>query len=380
MHTRVKIIFVFCVFAALLLVLFFKTTEHTLSFNPGMSIKQFALANGIKPGRLKHELGMPSVRGRTTLKELGINRQKADELVSHNRGDVFGKKMAGLHMLFAAVVVLVVFLLQRNRITSPVKYLLLSIAVIGFGFVLGKAFNPMVALVKTSKGLAGIEGNPAAWLMVLLLFCLLAIIGTKAVCGWVCPYGALQELLFKLPFLSAWKKKHKVPFWLTNGIRLGLFTLFVAALAWNLFGLKQQGRALYHVVNPFNLFEFNFVSLTVALYIFVTLALSLFFYRPHCYIVCPFGLVSWVLEKASIFKIRINRQACTECGACIKACPGQAMKGLYDKAVFRADCFSCGECLKTCVFDALYYAGQDAKPALEEQDDTTIKLNTDAAQ
>jgi len=327
-----------------------------LSFAPDMTLRQFALANDMKPGKLKGELGRPSARGKTTLYELGMDKQKAGAIASHIRGDFFGKKMAGLHLLFAAVVVLAVFLLQRRAMTNLTKYGLLSAVVIGFGFALGKTYNPMVALVKTFKGFTGIGGNTAAWLMVLALFCLLAIIGTKAVCGWVCPYGALQELLFKLPFFAAWKKKHKAPFWLTNGMRIGLFALFVAALIWNMFGLKQQGRTIYHVINPFNLFEANFSSLSVALYIGATLALSLFFYRPHCSAVCPFGLVSWVLEKLSVFKIRINRQACTSCGACVKACPGQAMKGLYEQAVLRADCFSCGECLQACAVDALCYA------------------------
>ena len=302
------------------------------------------------------------MRGKTTLSELGIDRQKAGAIASHIRGDFFGKKMAGLHLLFAAVVFLSIFMLQRKAMTPPAKYAMLLAAIIGFGFALGKTYNPMVALVKTFKGFAGIEGNTAAWLMVLALFCLLAIIGTKAVCGWVCPYGALQELLFKLPFFAAWKKKHKTPFWLVNSIRVGLFVLFVACLVWNVFGLKQQGRTIYHMLNPFNLFELNFVATTVVLYIILTFALSLFFYRPHCYAVCPFGLVSWLLEKLSVFKIRINRQACTDCGACVKACPGQAMKGLYENAVFPADCFSCGECLQACAFDALSYTPQIVEP------------------
>jgi len=362
MKPRGKIIFVLCIFLALLFFLIFKTTEHKLSFTPDMTLRQFALANDMKPGKFKAELGMPSVRGKTNLRELGIDKQKATALASHIRGDFFGKKRAGLFLLFAATVVLAVFLLQRNRMTRLAKYGLLSAVVIGFGFALGKTYNPMVALVKTVKGLVGIEGNSAAWLAVLVLFCLLAVIGTKAVCGWACPFGALQELLFKLPFCAAWKKKHKAPFWLANGIRIGLFGLFIAGLIWNMFGLKQQGRTLYHAINPFNLFEVNFVSLSVVLYLAITLCVSLFFYRPHCYAVCPFGLLSWVLEKISIFKIRINRQACTDCGACIKACPGQAMKGLYEKAVFPADCFSCGECLQACAFDALSYSGQAARP------------------
>jgi len=253
MKPRWKIIFVAGVFTALLFFLIFKTAEHTLSFTPDMTLRQFALANDMKPGKLKAELGMPSVRGKTILRELGMNKQKAGAIAAHTRGDFFGGKMGGLHLLFAVVVALAIFLLLRKKMTTMAKYTLLSAAVIGFGFALGKIYNPMVALVKTVKGFAGIEGNPAAWLAVLALFCLLAVIGTKAVCGWVCPYGALQELLFKLPLCSAWKKKHKAPFWLANSIRTGLFALFIVCLIWNLFGLKLQGRTLYHAINPFNL-------------------------------------------------------------------------------------------------------------------------------
>ncbi|MBN2107369.1 MAG: 4Fe-4S binding protein, partial [Deltaproteobacteria bacterium] len=319
-----KTVFILCVFSAIGMALFFTPADEQLSFSPVMTLRQFALYNDIKPGRLKAELGLPHARGRATLHELGMDEQKAIAVASHIKGEFFAKKMAAMLGLFAAAVCLAIILLCRNIMTSPVKYGLLAAAVAGFGFALGKTYNPMVAMVKSFKGMAGLEANPAAWLLVLALFCLLAIIGTKAVCGWACPYGALQELLFKLPLLSAWKKKHKLPFWPVNGIRIGLFGLFIAGLVWNMFGLKQQGRTIYHAVNPFNLFEFDLAALPVALYIAATLVLSLFVYRPHCYAVCPFGLLSWVLERISAFKIRINRQKCTACGACIRACPGQA--------------------------------------------------------
>lgn len=353
-----KTVLILCVFSAIGMVLFFTPADEKLSFSPEMTLRQFALYNDIKPGRLKAELGMPHARGRSTLGELGLDEQKAVAVSSHIKGEFFTKKIAAVLMFFAAAVCLAIVLLCRKKMTSPLKYGLLAAAVAGFGFALGKTCNPMVAMVKTFKGLAGLEANLGAWLMVLALFCLLAIIGKKAVCGWACPYGALQELLFKLPLLAAWKKKHKLPFWPANSIRLGLFGLFIAGLIWNLFGLKQQGRTIYHAVNPFNLFELTSVALPVALYIAATLALSLLFYRPHCYAVCPFGLLSWVLERVSVFKIRINRQKCTSCGACIRACPGQAMKGLYEQASFPADCFSCGECLSACTFDALSYTSQ----------------------
>jgi len=67
-------------FLVLLVSLIFKTAEHKLSFTPDMTLKQFALVNDIKPGRLKSELGQPSVRGKTTLSERDIDSRKAGRI------------------------------------------------------------------------------------------------------------------------------------------------------------------------------------------------------------------------------------------------------------------------------------------------------------
>jgi polyferredoxin len=117
-----------------------------------------------------------------------------------------------------------------------------------------------------------------------------------------------------------------------------------------------MGRVIYHYVNPFNLFEWHFITLSIGLYVGATVILSLFIYRPHCYCVCPFGLYSWFLERLAVFRIRVNREKCTDCKACIKACPGFAMRGIYEGSALPPDCFSCGECLAACSFDALSYS------------------------
>ena len=166
--------------------------------------------------------------------------------------------MAVIQICFAIVICLAIFLLSRKKMSSAWKFAILAISIVGFGFMLGKSLNPMVSLVKVFKGFAGIEGNLTARLLILALFSLLAIIGTKAVCGWACPYGALQEFIFKLPVIRSFKKKYKIPFWIANSVRIGLFVLFLITLIFNLFGLTEQGRVLYHFMNPFNLFEFNF--------------------------------------------------------------------------------------------------------------------------
>jgi len=361
MNSAKMCIFTAAVFIILQIGLFFTHTQKPVVYSPDTTLKQFARQNSIEQGKLKAELGITSGMGKKTLAGSGISKDKAEHLVAHLRGDFSGPTMVLMHLVAAAVIICALVLLTRNSMTAPWKYALLVIAVVCFGFVMGKSFNPMVNMVKVFKAAAGIEENLIGRLLMLAIFILFSLVGTKAVCGWACPYGALQELIYKLPFFSRVKKRVKIPFFLTNSIRAGLFILFVAALFFGLFGMAGKGRVIYHFINPFNLFEFNFPLLSITLYIGATLILGFLFYRPHCYLVCPFGLLSWILERASIFRIRIDPATCTQCKACVKACPGPAMKGLYEKRMLPADCFSCGECLKACTFGALAYAAKPKK-------------------
>jgi polyferredoxin len=351
-----KILLVLIAFIATESMLFIVPSDSRFFFEPGYTFKEFARLNGVKPGKVKNELGRPDIRGRETLAGLGIDKARAADLISHIKGRFPAEKIVKLQSVFAVFTTIVIFLLFKNRMSPAMKTVLLLIAIAGFGFFPGKMVNPMVSLVKFMKGLAGIEANVFTWFLTLTCFSLLSVIGTKAVCGWICPFGALQELIYGIPGFSQFKTKCKIPFLLSNIFRILLFLGCIIALFYNLFGLKEQGRVIYHVINPFNLFEFNFSMVSVPIYIGITLVAGYLFYRPHCYFVCPFGLFSWLFEKMSIFRVWIDRGKCTECHACVKACPGLAMKGIYEEKIFPADCFSCGECLASCKFDALSYS------------------------
>ncbi len=332
-------------------------SEDDVYFNARATLKEIAAINDVKAGHLKKELQLPATtRGRTTMGELGVSKDQVVKAVAHLRGEEIPQDLVLALVLLSVISIAAVFLLTRRKMSSRLKLILLAAVVLVIGFGLGKELNPMTALVKVFKGLYGLEGSLGIRLAALFVFSLLAIIGTKAVCGWACPYGALQEFLHKLPLATKWKKRNKLPFWLTNTVRIGLFCFFLYDISFGLTHLKGMGRVVYHYVNPFNLFEWHFITLSIGLYVGATAILSLFIYRPHCHFVCPFGLYSWFLERLSVFRIRVNREKCTDCKACIKACPGFAMKGIYEASTLPPDCFSCGECLAACTFDALSYS------------------------
>jgi polyferredoxin len=124
-----------------------------------------------------------------------------------------------------------------------------------------------------------------------------------------------------------------------------------------LFGVVggKKGYVLHHALNPFNLFNLDFELPSIMITTVASLVIGAVMYRPFCRLICPFGLISWFAECISLYRVRIDKQACTECGACIRACPsGTAKARVYEKKVV-PDCFSCARCLNVCPEDALDY-------------------------
>ena len=104
---------------------------------------------------------------------------------------------------------------RRNWYPQFPRILILLLSVIFAGFFLGKSPNPMEGTVKVFKSFVGLYPSITSKLIAFAFFALLAVIGNKLICGWACPFGALQELIYQLPVLKKLKKK-KVPFIISN--------------------------------------------------------------------------------------------------------------------------------------------------------------------
>jgi polyferredoxin len=181
------------------------------------------------------------------------------------------------------------------------------------------------------------------------------------VCGWACPFGAIQELIYSLPILKRLKRK-KVPFLVSNLIRGGLFVLMLLML----FGIVggKKGFVVYHFMNPFNLFDLQFETPTILLTVILALGLAMVTYRPFCQFICPFGFVSWLAERLSLVRVRVDHDRCNGCGACSRACPLQSAKHKVERKMFGADCYSCARCLNVCPEEAIAYGSVFAGPFL----------------
>jgi len=205
--------------------------------------------------------------------------------------------------------------------------------------------SPMCMVTRPFQFLALGRGIPLLFVALFAFTAVLTVVGNKLFCGWVCPIGALQELIHALPIPVSMKRV--VPFRVSNAIRFGFFILFLLLLFLFTF-------YIYDYVNPFHFLHWEFDALTVVV-IAVVLGASLFIYRPFCYHLCPLGLFTWVLEQVSIIRLRFDKNRCTSCNACMEKSNCPAVPAILDQKRIRPDCHACGRCIELCREGALHF-------------------------
>ncbi len=247
-------------------------------------------------------------------------------------------------------------LLQKVRLTKNLRLLFLPIIFFIFSLVellpLGvfaqrMGLHPSPVCTVSKPFLFFVEGKviPLAFWVSLLVIAALTLLGNKLFCGWVCPVGALQELIHRIPLPKRFKLE--VPFRVANSIRIVIFALFILFVF-------TMGIEIYEYFNPFEVFHWDLEAAGLVI-LGAVMLVALFMWRPFCYIVCPLGLITWVLEQFSLFRVRIEPGICTDCDRCIRDNPCLAMRAIVKGSRVRPDCFACGLCIESCPKKGLRY-------------------------
>lgn len=196
----------------------------------------------------------------------------------------------------------------------------------------------------------GVKNIPIKFIVVFVSIVLLSLLGSKLFCGWVCPVGVLQEAVHSI---SSSSKKRMLPFKLTNYVRIIIFALSIMLAL--LLGLNLY----FEFLNPFIVLRWRINADLLTLSSWTVMALvvgaSIYIYKPYCYLICPIGLLTWLLEHVTLARVVLNENLCDRCDTCVDETNCPSVKALIMKERMRPDCFSCGRCIASCPRDALEY-------------------------
>lgn len=190
---------------------------------------------------------------------------------------------------------------------------------------------------------------------------LLIFFGTllgRAVCGFLCPFGLLQDLLYKIPFykkIKEWRGDNVLRY-----LKYVVLVVFVIILpiAYKLTPfyckyicpsgtisgilLSLADHSLFQVFGKIFAWKFSLLVLIVMF--------SILIYRPFCKYLCPLGAFYGLFNRVALFSMKLDEEKCIGCKACARACDMCVDPSVNPNS---PECIRCGKCVGACSEKAL---------------------------
>ncbi len=194
---------------------------------------------------------------------------------------------------------------------------------------------------------------------------LMGLYGTilgRFTCGWLCPFGLIQELIHKIPTKKL-RISYKNPGKFVKYFFLLVFVILLPMFAVNKLGMGDPFFCKY--VCPAGTLEagiplvllnkplrgaIGFLFSWKVLLLVITIGASIFISRPFCRFVCPLGAFYGLFNRVAFYRINFEEEKCIECNKCTKACP--IVIETY-KTPNSTECIRCGKCVEVCPTNAL---------------------------
>lgn len=211
---------------------------------------------------------------------------------------------------------------------------------------------------------------------------ILTVFGTlfgRLICGLLCPFGLVQDLLFKIPFIRKLQQFPGEKFLrLARYVLLTVFVLLLPMLVSDIAGMGQpwfckyicpvgtlEGGIPLALLNKSLRSAIGFLYTWKVSILVVILLVSVILYRPFCRYICPLGAVYGLFNKFSFYQYHVDADKCTGCGICQKTCKLGIAVWQNPNSI---DCIRCGECRLACPQGAL-----TVSPVLRCKKDTVYK-------
>ena len=209
---------------------------------------------------------------------------------------------------------------------------------------------------------------------------LLGVLLGRFICGFLCPFGWFQELLHKIPTRKLSTKRLKPLTYIKYAVLL-LAVVLLPALIANDVGMGDPFFCKYLCPQgvlegaiPLAAVNSGIRSALGALFswklgiLITVIVLSVLFYRPFCKWLCPLGAFYALMNRVSLFGMKVDKHKCVSCGKCAKACK---MDVDVTKNPDHTECIRCGMCIRACPTEAVSFCygfgkGKEREPSGEK--------------
>ena len=191
-----------------------------------------------------------------------------------------------------------------------------------------------------------------AGLVIFLAALLMAFFLRKGFCGWICPVGALSDLLWKLRrmlFGREYAMNRRID-WALRSVKYILMGFFIYVVF-----IRMTPEAIagfiegdyYKVADVRMLYFFTRMTATTQISLGVLVLLSLVYRNFWCRYLCPYGALLGLIAVFSPLRITRNNAACIHCSRCTRHCPSQLPVESSER-ILSPECTGCLTCISQC--------------------------------
>ncbi len=215
---------------------------------------------------------------------------------------------------------------------------------------------PLGALQQSLLSLRLLKAQALASLSYVLGFLFLyGIFLGRVVCGWICPFGFLQELIFRIK-----TSKLEIPrkLYLVKYVLLAIFVILLPAIM-----VTQTGYGkpwFCNLICPAGTLEAGLINLSLrdslralvgflfywkVMLLLAIMVLCVFYFRFFCAVLCPLGALYGLFNRLSLIKLTWRKEDCLDCHLCEKICP---LNLKVPEELNGPECIRCLNCLNIC--------------------------------